>query len=178
MTAGSSRPSVTEIFEQHASYVWANLHRMGVRSADLPDLLQEVFVVVHRRLDSYDPAVRVTTWLYGICLRVAAAHRRRAHVRREEIVAAPPEPGRVLRTPEDDAVARDEAERLRGWLADLDAAKRAVFVMYEIEEWSCAEIAEHLGVPLGTVHSRLHHARRALRRRAAREGRQRRSGAA
>jgi RNA polymerase sigma-70 factor (ECF subfamily) len=155
--------TVREIHDRYVDFVWANLHRMGVRSADVPDLLQEVFVVVHRRLHTFDGSSKMSTWLFGICTRVAASHRRRAHVRREQPVAAIREDVHHD-TPESAAIARDQAAVLQSLLDTLDVDKRAVLVMFEIEELSCAEIGAQLGIPTGTVYSRLHHAREALKR--------------
>lgn len=160
--ADSARPSLAAIHAEHARFVWATLHRMGVREADLDDMLQEVFVVVHRRLHTWDGTSRITTWLFGICLKVAAAHRRRAHVRHEQIVREVPDAGSAAATPEDDAARRQARARLEAILDRLDLDKRVVFVMFEIEERSCADIAEEIGVPVGTVYSRLHAARSAF----------------
>jgi RNA polymerase sigma-70 factor (ECF subfamily) len=60
------------IYQQHARFVWLSLQRLGVYPSDLDDVAQDVFVIVHRRLDSFDRRARVTTWLFGICMRVAA----------------------------------------------------------------------------------------------------------
>src|SRR5688572_13254375 len=81
---------VRAIYEANADFVWLTLQRFGVQERDLEDMLQEVFVVVHRRLDSFDPRVRMTTWLYGICLRVASGYRRKRRARPEEPVDALP----------------------------------------------------------------------------------------
>src|ERR1700733_5153994 len=72
-----------EVFARHSDFVWRTLQRMGVREADLEDVAQDVFLVVGQRLHEFERRSRVTTWLYGICLRVASTHRRRAWVRRE-----------------------------------------------------------------------------------------------
>ena len=158
---------VRAIHAEHGEFVWATLQRLGIRETDREDLFQEVFVVVHRRLATFDGSSRMTTWLFGICLRVAAAHRRRAYVRREvpsdvdaqrESIAA-----RDGETPEDEAVAREERETLQAILDEMDLEKRAVFVMFAIEEMSCEQIAEITGAPKGTVHSRLHAARTQFR---------------
>lgn len=154
--------NVRDIHDRYVDFVWANLHRMGVRSADVPDMLQEVFVVVHRRLHTFDGSSKMSTWLFGICARVAASHRRRAHVRREEPVEAVREDAHDD-TPEKAAIARDQAALLASLLDTLPPEKRAVLVMFELEELSCGEIAEQLGVPVGTVYSRLHSARDALK---------------
>lgn len=158
------RPTVEQLFRHHADFVWATLHRMGVREADLSDQLQEVFLVAHRRLDSFDGTSKPTTWLFGICVRVAAAHRRRAHVRRERPDGSPDLGDRPTdeRGPEEQLSARQTAAQLDELLDQMDVERRHVLVMYELEELSCREIAESLDIPVGTVHSRLHAARREL----------------
>ena len=159
---------VSDVARDHADFVWASLHRFGVRSADLPDMLQEVLVVVHRRLHTYDPACQLRAWLFGISLRVAAAYRRRAHNRHERLIGDLPEQSAGNNDPEQAAIASSTRARLEQVLAALTLDKRAVLVMYEIERLTCSEIAEMLAVPLGTVHSRLHSARRDFKRSLAR----------
>ena len=152
---------VEAIHRAHGGFLWASLHRLGVRAADLPDALQDVLVVVHRRLHTYDGESRITTWLFGICHRVAAAQRRRAHVRREELQPEPADARHDVEapTPEEVALRNERRRTLEAVLDGMELDKRALFVMFEIEELSCAEIGELLGVPVGTVHSRLHAAR-------------------
>jgi RNA polymerase sigma-70 factor, ECF subfamily len=173
-----SPPTVEELFREHADFVWATLYRMGIREADLPDQLQEVFLVAHRRLGSFDGTSKPTTWLFGICMRVAAAHRRRAHVRRERLDGSP-DLGDDLsdeRSPEEHLSAKETASELDGVLDGMTLERRHVLVMFELEELSCREIADDLGIPIGTVHSRLHAARKefaellAARQKGARRG--------
>lgn len=162
LTSTAPHPvDVTAVCEHEGRFMWASLHRLGVPQADLPDALQDALVVVHRRANSFDGSCQLRTWLFAICVKVAAAHRRRAHVRREEPRAAVElvEP----RNPEHEAVVSAARARLRQLLDTLAPEQRAVLVMFEIEGLSCAEIAAELGTPVGTVHSRLHAARRAFR---------------
>lgn len=156
--------TVTEVHEAHADFVWRSLQRLGVRSGDLDDLVQEVFLVVHRRLSEFAGNARMTTWLFAICMRVASAHRQRAWVRRE---VSTPEGDFDLaeedaHTQEDALIAQQARARLEFLLDALDLEKRAVFVMFEIDDLSCEEIAEVMGVPVGTVYSRLSAARKAF----------------
>jgi RNA polymerase sigma-70 factor (ECF subfamily) len=157
---------VAAVHAAHADYVWSTLSRLGVRTADLPDMLQEVFVVVLRRAGTYDGACKIRTWLYGICLRVARNYRRKAHRRREV-----PDEGRggfeqCSRElgPEEQVVRAQARARLDAILDHLDPEKRAVFVMFEVEGLSCDQIADALSIPVGTVYSRLHAARRGFER--------------
>jgi len=162
-------PSVREVYDAHGEFVWRSLARLGISDADLLDASQEVFLVVHRRIDSWQRQGKLTSWLFGICLRVAAAHRRRAFRRREvpsgtgagddEPTLGPADAGPG---PEERASLAEARRTLEEILDRLPLEQRAVLVMYEIDELSCAEIAEQLDIPVGTVHSRLHHARKSF----------------
>ncbi len=152
----------------HGGFIWASLQRLGVGARDLDDVYQELFVVVHRRLGDYDPALPIRPWLFGIGVRVVAAWRRRAHLRREQLVDDVPEAQAASPSPEDDAARARTQKVLHALLDELDPERRALFVMYEIDELSCAQIAEIVGVPVGTVHSRLHAVRKDFQRAAAR----------
>jgi RNA polymerase sigma-70 factor (ECF subfamily) len=152
---------VAQIHDEHADFVWRSLQRLGVREMDLEDALQEVFIVVHRKLATYDGNARLSTWLFGICLRVAAGQRRKAHLRRERASTdwedAPDD--RPHANPEASAMRREAEQRLERALDALGLERRAVFVMFEIEGMPAPAIAELLGVPVGTVYSRLSTAR-------------------
>lgn len=161
--AASANPGldVTAVHAAHGDFVWASLQRLGARDADLEDRFQEVFLVVHQRGGDFEGRSRVTTWLFGICLRVMAAHRRRAWVRRER---ATDETAEVEaphgESPEALMERRRAQARLREVLDAMDLDRRAVFVMSVIEEMPADEVAAIVGVPAGTVYSRLHAARK------------------
>jgi len=161
-----------DVYELHADFVWRTLQHLGVRDADLEDLGQEVFVTVHRRLSSFDGRSKLTTWLFGICLHLVQRHRRRAYFRLELPSAEPPE--RVdPHTPEEQYAGEEARRRLQSLLAKLSPERRATFLLFEIEGVACEQIAELTGVPVGTVYSRLHLARKQVAEAAARA---RRSG--
>jgi RNA polymerase sigma-70 factor (ECF subfamily) len=161
MAIGAAGPlDVAEVYDAEADFAWRSLQRLGVDERDLPDLLQEVFVVVHRQRDRYDRSRPLRAWLFGICAGLARNHRRRAFRRQETLTATPPE--RAGEDPEQVYEAVRQRQRGERVLAELEPEHRAVFVMFEVEGMSGKAIAELLDVPLGTVHSRLHHARRAL----------------
>ncbi len=150
--------TLKQIFEENATYVWRVLRRLGVHDADVEDVCQEVFLVVHRKLDTYDGSSALRTWLYGICLRLASEYRRRPHRRREEIAAVVPE--QIVASSQDESLDQLRAlARLDAALDKLDDEKRAVFVLYEIEQLTMAEIAQAAGCPLQTAYSRLRAAR-------------------
>ena len=161
---------VRTIYSAHGRFVWLSLQRLGIHPSDLDDVAQDVFMVVHRRLDTFDRRSRITTWLFGICMRVAANYRRRRRWTREVLSGgAEDERPATLVAADDILVRREERELAERALDRLDVAKRATFVMFEIESLSCLEIADLMNVPVGTVYSRLHGARRQLERTIARD---------
>jgi RNA polymerase sigma-70 factor (ECF subfamily) len=158
------------LYTEHVAFVWRSLRRLGVSDRDLDDVCQEVFVVVHRKLATFDATATMRTWLFGIARRVAADHRKRAHVRRETL-AAPSElelsqAGAAQAPPVELQRARAVLDEI---LDELDEAKRAVFVLFELEEMPMAEVAKAVECPLQTAYSRLAAARKqvegAVRRR-------------
>ncbi len=154
--------SVSALYDAHAELVWKHLHRLGVRSADVPDLLQEVFLVVHRRWSEVRTDAPIEPFLWGISAGLAANYRRRAF-RRLEVLGTDAE-GHLEDDPERALDRSRTRARIEAALDALSPESRAVFVMFELEALSGAEIARLLGVPIGTVHSRLHTARRELQR--------------
>jgi RNA polymerase sigma-70 factor (ECF subfamily) len=151
---------VAAAYDAHADFVWQSLHRLGVRRDDMADLLQEAFLVVHRRREEADPARPLRGWLWGICVMLVRNYRRRAFRTSETALEGDVASGGD--GPEAAMVARRQRERGQRALGELDPEKRAVFVMFEVEGMSGKEIAELLDVPVGTVHSRLHGARAEL----------------
>lgn len=148
------------LYNENFAFVWRMLLHFGVPTHQVEDAAQDVFVVVHRRLDTWDRSVSVRPWLYGICRRVAADHRRAHGRHRRKIEALPtPEPGPAL----DGRIAdRQVLEVLERALARLDQGPREAFVMAEIEGMSSREIAEATGVNANTIYSRLRKAREAI----------------
>lgn len=157
--------TVQDVHETHGDFVWASLQRLGARQPYLEDLFQEVFVVVHRRLDSFEERSRLTTWLFGICVRVVAAYRRRAYVRFERPTEESHggEPSTAC-TPDTDLARKQALARLDEVLNAMDLQKRAILLMAVVEEMPSEEIATILGIPVGTVYSRVHHARKEFQR--------------
>jgi RNA polymerase sigma-70 factor (ECF subfamily) len=154
------------VFETYSPFVARTLRRLDVPSADLHDLLQEIFVVVHRKLCEYDGRAPLRGWIYGICMRTASTYRRSARVRLEETWEGPAleiATSRAADTQGPDLDTRRACAHAEALLSRLDEEKRRVFVLYEIEGLSMAEIAEAIGCPLQTAYSRLHAARKAMK---------------
>ncbi len=154
----AERQEFAAIYREQARFVWRSLGQLGVRPADIEDACQEVFLVAHRKLEEFDWSRSLRAWLFGIAMRVAAAHRRRAHRRYEQAEA---EPDAVTRAPQEGEVARRQAaERLERILDTLGEAQRAVFILYELQELPMNEVATIVECPLQTAYSRLHAARK------------------
>ncbi|HET8939844.1 MAG TPA: RNA polymerase sigma factor [Polyangiales bacterium] len=151
------------LFRAYAGFIAGFLVRMGVPFAELDDLVQEVFLVALRKGGYYRGPAQPRTWLSAIALRVAQASRRTRNTRN------------MRETPDSDALdllplaASDEGERLdarrrvqkvQHALSSLADEHRAAFLLYELEGESCESIAAAWNVPVGTVYSRLHYARR------------------
>jgi len=152
-------PAFATVYEAHAAFVWRSLRRLGVREADLADICQDVFVVVHRKLGGFDGRSSIKTWLFGICLRTASDYRRRAHVQREDIMEQVPD--QAVPAMQTEALALRQARTLLDRiLTGLDDDKRATFVLFELEQLPMADVAESMGCPLQTSYARLYAARR------------------
>ena len=161
-----TRADFPQLFASSTRFAWRVLARMGVAQSDVADVCQEVFVVVYRRLDDFDGRASPRSWIYGICVRVASEYRRRRRARPELLGGDVPE----VPIPAEQATALDR-KRARELLQEaLDDDKRAVFVLYEIEELTMTEVSEALGVPVQTAYSRLHAARKTVSARFRRSG--------
>ncbi len=151
------------MFRAHGAFVARFLAWLGARGQELEDLVQEVFLVAHRRGGFQPGAARPTTWLAEIALRVWKTARRTRRRRPEQTdlgaLALAPAPGS---SPAESAELAQAAQRIARALASLDADTRALLVLFEIEGEPCDAIAASLGIPVGTVYSRLHAARRKL----------------
>jgi RNA polymerase sigma-70 factor (ECF subfamily) len=159
------------LFRRHARFVASFLYRLGVRGADLDDAVQEVFLSAHRKGGYKAGAASPTTFLARLALEANLSRRRRQHrwdtARHDEAALAAL--GTVPSDPSRELARKQAAMRLQAALDAMDPPHRAVFILFELEGESCEAIAAGLAVPVGTVYSRLHAARRAFRASAARE---------
>ncbi|AKV04762.1 RNA polymerase sigma factor RpoE [Labilithrix luteola] len=151
-------PSFDAIYDEHLGFVWHTLRGLGVPPSSLDDAVQDVFVVVHRRLPSFEARSKITTWLFGIALRVAYAHRRKQRPS-DDLSAVQNEIRDERPTPFEETVRSEAATLVERLLDELDDNKRLVFVLMEIEQMSAEEMASLLGIKVNTVYSRLRYAR-------------------
>ena len=142
----------------HFEFVWRSVRRLGVPTADVDDAAQHVFILAARKLESIARGSE-RSYLFGVALRVAS-HARRAIKRRGEVADD------LLRGHEDSAPGADELveqrrarELLDEVLQTLPIDVRAVFILFELEQMTLAEIAEMIGAPQGTAASKLRRGR-------------------
>lgn len=149
------------LYDAQARFVWRSLHRLGVKEAELPDALQDVFVVVHRKLPEFEGRSKLTTWLFAICIRVASDRRKLARERYEVLSEHTPVAVNAF-THDEQALLTDKnraREMLESILERMPEEQRIVFSLFELDGMSGDDIAELLDVPVGTVRSRLRLAR-------------------
>jgi len=167
--ACQAAPDFDALYEENFKFIWRAARRLGVDPADTDDVVQEVFVVAHRKLPEFERRAQVKTWLYRILLRVIR-HYLRAQGRKpghRPVAALDELEGLHDQRDAGPAAAAEQKDAVRvldALLARLDAEKREVFVLAEIEELSSVEIAEILGANLNTIYSRLRVARQEFER--------------
>jgi len=149
---------VENLVTAHYDFVWRFLMRLGVHEADAEDMAQHVFLVLNAHRDAPEPG-NERAYLAGVARRVASTYRR-SQRRRREAATEPPDAADTAPNPEESASSRRVVAELDAILASaLDDAEREAFVLFEIEQFTTIEIAAALGIPVGTVSSRLRRAR-------------------
>jgi RNA polymerase sigma-70 factor, ECF subfamily len=165
-----------DLYRSYFDFVWSSARYLGVEGCDMDDVVQDVFITIHKRLDTLQRPSSLRSWIYGITRRIASAYHR---TKRTALIAADtvhlepellqPERASPLRMAE----RSEQAELLWNLLEELEPSKRETIVLAELHELTAPEIAAAIDVPLNTVYSRLRAARReleeALLRRGARD---------
>jgi RNA polymerase sigma-70 factor (ECF subfamily) len=146
------------VYEEHFDFVWRFVTHRGVPRSAVDDVVQEVFIVVHRKLGTFEGRSSLRTWLSMIARRVARDHVKK---RGNTPVGEPlgdNEPS-ATENPAEALEQKRAARLLAGLLGKMSEIQRDVFVLHEMEQMTGAEIAEALGVNENTVHTRLRAAR-------------------
>lgn len=164
------KPTFEKIVSENTSFVRRTLGQLGVPTRCLADVEQEVYRGVYRGLPAFDPALAVQpeaairSWLFGICERQAANHRR-SEIRRGEILVSVDELDTAGDAPstEDSLIEEERKALLHRLLATLEPRRRAVVVAYELEGIPMNEVAAAIGIPVNTAWNRLRLAREDLR---------------
>jgi RNA polymerase sigma-70 factor (ECF subfamily) len=165
--ATASTPTFADVYREYAGFVFRSARALGVMPAAVDDVVQEVFVVVHNRLEALNAHGKPRTWISRILVNVVRHHRRslarkNPHDRPGKGPSDPDELPNGRPGPDDVAALGELARQAQRLLDSLDDDKREVLVLAEIEELSVPEIAEVLGLKLNTAYSRLRLARRAF----------------
>jgi RNA polymerase sigma-70 factor (ECF subfamily) len=149
------RSAFTELFRRHRGDVGRLVFRMLGPTADAEDVVQEVFLQVHRSLSEFRGQAKFTTWLHRVTVNVVLMVRRAARSR--PVFANEPvadqEPDRGL-LPDEGAARRARVDAFRRLLERLPEKKRTVFVLHELEGLPPAEIADIVGAPVLTFYAR------------------------
>jgi RNA polymerase sigma-70 factor (ECF subfamily) len=156
--------TLAEVYREHSSFVWRLARRLGVSDAQIEDAVQDVFVVVHRRLGEFEGRSSMRTWLAGIVRRVVHDYRR-TRARKPAVPTADSDLAGLPSSngsPEASVLASEATRMLHLLLDQLDDDKREIFILAELEQWSMSEIAEATGTKINTVSSRLRLAREAF----------------
>lgn len=153
----------TELFRKHRSAVAAITYRMMGPGADLEDMVQEVFLQVHRSLPDFRGQAKFSTWLHRVAVNVVLMARRRARSRPtytgEEAARHESDDGLL---PDQSVSRQRRLEAFRRLLDRLSEKKRTVFILHELEGMAPNEIAELVECPVLTVRTRLFYARKEL----------------
>jgi RNA polymerase sigma-70 factor (ECF subfamily) len=147
-------PEFDVIYRAEFGYVWRTLRRLGVAERDVEDLTHDLFVIVSRRIDEYDPARPLRPWLFGIAFRLASQDRRRAR-HRVEISSADIEGPDAGPSAADLLEAHEQRQLVLDCLQELDLSQRAAMILVDIDGESPNDVAAALGAPLATIYSRL-----------------------
>ncbi len=146
-------------YRAHFDFVWRTLRRLGVQQSALDDAAQEVFLVVHRRFSDFDPETSAKAWLFAISQRVASDQRRTAQRKTNHLVPLS-EHTSTSAGPFEGALQREAHDLVIAFLGTLDEARRAVFILSELEQMAAPEIARIVGANLNTVYYRIASSRR------------------
>jgi RNA polymerase sigma-70 factor (ECF subfamily) len=152
------------LFDRYGDDVRRLLLRLGAPAAEVDDLVQQTFLDVLRAAERFQPGAPVRPWLFGLAAMVARRHRRtlaRMVARLKSFTLA--RTTTPVPTPSEEASRKEEAGRALAALHALSDKKREAFVLVALEGMSGEEAAAALAIPIATVWTRLHHARRELK---------------
>jgi len=168
---GAGQLNFEQVYDELFDFVYRNARRLGVPPSSADDVVQEVFVVLHRRLGEYDGRATLQSWVYGMLANAVRDYRRAFRRKQAPLVAAEEEQlGAAPSTgsPEARAQLRQDAALLMQLLSELPEAQRELIVLADLEQMNVPEICECIGGNSNTVYSRLRVARETLKAKLAR----------
>jgi RNA polymerase sigma-70 factor, ECF subfamily len=153
---------VRSLIEDNIRLVRHTLRRVGVPASDIDDEAQRTLIIAARRIDDVEPGSE-RSFLVQVARNIGS-HWHRSRARHPEVPSALSfEVGAATGTPEDVALRKEARALLDEVLASLPERLRAVFVRFELDELNMQQVASQLGIPRGTVASRLRQARKQVR---------------
>jgi RNA polymerase sigma-70 factor (ECF subfamily) len=155
-------PDFEQLYALYFGFTWRVLGHLGVAPHSLDDAVQEVWMVVHRRLGEFEGRSALKTWLFGIALNVAR-NQRRADDRRAQGVPTICQEDRPDSDPELVRAGNEAWQRVQCFLGTLDEQRRGIFVCHLLEHLSARETAEATGVDVTTVYQRVRSLRQAFK---------------
>ena len=147
------------VFDGELDYIFATLQRLGAAQHEVEDLVQEIFVVLHRHWPTLDTDRPFRPYLFGIAFRILSAHRRR---RAWEIPCANVEPEATTASPEGLLQSKQSIALLKSALEQLPMARRAVVIMHDLDDIPIEEIARNLSITRFGAYARLRKGRKEL----------------
>ena len=164
MTMDDGRPAhqLAELVEQHYSVLFRYAFRLTGRTADAEDLVQQSFLIAHRKIEQLRDPANGKAWLFTIARNSYLRSLRGKEAARIVSLDQAPEPGEDC-----PADAKLDGEQLQSILHELEEEFRTPLILFYFEQFSYKEIAEQMDVPIGTIMSRLARAKAHLRRRLA-----------
>lgn len=152
------------LYDRYSGAVYDFVRRAANDESDVDDIVQATFLSAATTVATHDGRQNCRTWLVGIAARILYRRRRGLSRWTRALRELALRDADRCADPHQELSARDEVQRLSSALARLSEPKRVVLLLAEAEDQSCEQIALALQVPIGTVWTRLHHARRELRR--------------
>ena len=158
-------PSFADLYKTYFPFVWSVTRYLGVEQAEQDDVVQEIFVIIHRRIHTIERPESLRSWIYSIVRRTVSRYYRTRRTKLINTGTTHVEPETLQFescTPQQLAEQSEQVALIQSLLDKLDAPKREVLLLTELEEMTAPEIAAAIGVPLNTVYSRLRAARQEL----------------
>jgi len=158
-----------ELVRRYQDRLFNTVSRLVDNAEDAQDVVQETFINAYQSLARFKGDARFFTWLYRIAFNTAISHRRkqratlRIYAGRNGEVGLEPLDASEFSQPGHSLERAEEEQRIQQALNRLSPDHRAVLILKDMEGQKYEEIAEVLGVPIGTIRSRLHRARLELR---------------
>jgi len=164
---GGDARALDELFRRHRDAAYGIAYRLVGSREDALDVVQEAFIHVMRGIQTFRGQSAFRTWLFRIVTHASLDYRRWRSLRAAESLdaesASEPAAGPTQRTPQEEAADRDLREAIDSAFANISEKNRAALVLFAIEGMSYKEVAEVLGISVGTVMSRIFNARQRLR---------------